>query len=92
MDATESFSEQAEATVQVNYFSTLKLCEYLFPLLRSHARVVNVSSSAGHLSRIPSAELRAKFAAPTLTIPELNELMTSFVRYVTMPSHNGIQV
>ncbi|GFQ87534.1 carbonyl reductase 3 [Trichonephila clavata] len=41
------FSEQAEKTVQVNFFDTLNVCHHLFPLLRPHARVVNVSSSAG---------------------------------------------
>ncbi|KAF2896096.1 hypothetical protein ILUMI_10080 [Ignelater luminosus] len=78
-DATEPFSEQAEVTVKVNYFSTLRVCETLLPLLRSHARVVNVSSSAGHLSRIPSQELRSKFSNPALTVSGLNELMNQFV-------------
>jgi len=78
-DATEPFSEQAEVTVKVNYFNTLHVCDILFPILRPHARVVNLSSSAGHLSRIPSPELRAKFSSPTLTIEKLNELINQFV-------------
>ncbi|VEN48113.1 unnamed protein product [Callosobruchus maculatus] len=80
MDATEPFSVQAEETVKVNYFATLRVCEALFPLLRNNAKVVNVSSSAGHLSRIPSADLRAKFSDPNLTIPKLNELMEQFIK------------
>ncbi|KAG5868659.1 hypothetical protein JTB14_015667 [Gonioctena quinquepunctata] len=78
-DATEPFAVQAEETVKVNYFSLLRVCEALFPLLRDNAKVVNVSSSAGHLSRIPSAELRSKFSSPNLTIPDLNKLMETFV-------------
>jgi len=77
--ATEPFSEQAEVTVKINYFSTLQVCETLFPILRSNARVVNVSSSCGHLSRIPSPELRAKFGSESLTVKELSELMNQFV-------------
>ncbi|RZC42672.1 carbonyl reductase [NADPH] 1 [Asbolus verrucosus] len=79
-DAPEPFSEQAEKTTAVNYFSTLRVCEALFPILRSNARVVNLSSSAGHLSRIPSADLRAKLNDPALTVAQLNKLMEQFVQ------------
>ncbi|XP_066142555.1 carbonyl reductase [NADPH] 1-like [Euwallacea fornicatus] len=74
--------EVAEQDVGVNYFGTLKVCEALFPLLRENARVVNVSSSAGHLGRIPSADLRAKLKDPNLTIENLNLLMKEYVRSV----------
>lgn len=47
MSATEPFSEQAEVTCRVNFFATMNCCNELFPLLRPHARVVNVSSSSG---------------------------------------------
>lgn len=46
-NATEPFWEQAENTNRVNVFGTMNLCDQLFPLLRDHARVVHVSSSAG---------------------------------------------
>lgn len=81
-DATEPFSEQARVTVGVNYFGVLDTCNVLFGLLRKNARVVHLSSSAGHLSRIPSKELRAKFSDPNLTVEKLNELMRQFVKYV----------
>ncbi|KAJ8979440.1 hypothetical protein NQ317_003219 [Molorchus minor] len=80
MDATESFGEQAENTIAVNYFGTLRVCNALFPLLRTNGRVVNVSSSAGHLSRIPSVDLRAKFSDANLTVENLNKLMEKFVK------------
>lgn len=47
MGAIEPFSEQAEVTCRVNFFATMNCCNELFPLLRPHARVVNVSSSSG---------------------------------------------
>lgn len=47
MSAKEPFSEQAEVTCRVNFFGTMNCCNELFPLLKPHARVVNVSSSSG---------------------------------------------
>ncbi|KAJ8934497.1 hypothetical protein NQ314_013314 [Rhamnusium bicolor] len=79
-DASEPFAEQAEQTVAINYFGTLRISEALFPLLRNSARVINLSSSAGHLYRIPSADIRAKFSDAALTIPELSKLMDKFVK------------
>ncbi|KAJ8979439.1 hypothetical protein NQ317_003218 [Molorchus minor] len=80
-NATEPpLAEIAEKTIDVNYFGTLRVCEALFPLLRRNAKVVNVSSSAGHLYRIPSATVRAKFTDPNITISTVNELMKRFVK------------
>ncbi|XP_018563333.1 carbonyl reductase [NADPH] 3 [Anoplophora glabripennis] len=79
-NATEPFGQQAEETIKVNYFATLRVSEALFPLLRNNAKVVNISSSSGHLSRIPSEDLRAKLGDSTLTIPDLNKLMEKFVK------------
>jgi len=78
-DATESFAIQAKETTFVNYFSLVSTCNILFPLLRDNARVVNLSSSAGHLTRIPGEHLRKKFADPSLTEPALSELIKEFV-------------
>ncbi|KFM77920.1 Carbonyl reductase [NADPH] 1, partial [Stegodyphus mimosarum] len=76
---TTPFSEQAENTIKTNFFATLNVCHNLFPLLRPHARVVNVSSSAGKLSRITSKELQQKFLSEDLTEDELCALMKQFV-------------
>ncbi|XP_069191088.1 carbonyl reductase [NADPH] 3 isoform X2 [Procambarus clarkii] len=83
--ATEPFGEQAENTIRVNYFGTLAVCRALYPLLRPHARVSMVSSSAGHLLRIngdePAASaLRQKLSSSTLTEGELSELMNQFIK------------
>lgn len=82
MNATEPFAIQAKETIRVNYFAFKSVCEILFPLLRSHARVVNLSSSAGHPSRIPGKTIREKLTCETLCESELSELMNSFVEYV----------
>ncbi|VEN42703.1 unnamed protein product [Callosobruchus maculatus] len=69
----------ATKTIAINYFGTLAVCDSLFPLLRADAKVVNISSSAGHLYRIPSEKLRERFSDPTLTVQQLNELMNKFL-------------
>lgn len=75
---TLPFSEQAELIVSTNFFSTLNVCNELFPLLRPHARVVNVSSSAGMLKRIPSEDVQKKIASAD-TIEKLCEVMRAFI-------------
>ena len=59
--------------------SVKNTCEHLFPLLRSGARVVNVSSSCGFLHRIPDESLKQKLANDNLTSEELDGLMNDFI-------------
>ncbi|KAG0426600.1 hypothetical protein HPB47_026304, partial [Ixodes persulcatus] len=87
-NSTAPFAEQAEVTVKTNFFSTLSVCKELFPLLRPHARVVNVSSMCGMLKVIPGQELRDKFNNPNITLEELVELMKKFVQ----DSKDGVNV
>lgn len=78
--STAPFAEQAEVTVKTNFFGTLNVCKELFPLLRPHARVVNLSSMCGMLSRIPGKELKQKLNNPDITLDELCSLMNEFVQ------------
>lgn len=80
MDAKEPFAVQAEETIRVNYFSLRRVCTALYPLLRPHARVVHVSSSAGRLSNISGEALKKKIADPNLTEEELDNIMREFVK------------
>ncbi|XP_071455695.1 carbonyl reductase [NADPH] 3-like [Hetaerina americana] len=91
-DAKEPFAEQAEVTVRVNFTSVLNTCRVLFPILRAGARVVNVSSSAGHLFRINgeephSSKLRERFSSPDLTEDKLCALMEEFVQAAKAGDH-----
>ncbi|MFT7809545.1 carbonyl reductase NADPH 1-like [Arapaima gigas] len=45
-NAVEPFGEQAEVTMRTNFWGTLWVSQALLPLLRPHARVVNISSFA----------------------------------------------
>lgn len=64
----------------MNYFSLRRVCTKLYPLLRAHARVVHVSSSAGRLSNITGKELKKKIADPNLTEEGLDNIMREFVK------------
>ena len=79
-----SIGEQATLTLGTNFFDTNKACKILFPILKPHARVVNVSSCAGHLTMITdqgkeATELREKLSSQDLTEEELCKLMQNFV-------------
>lgn len=86
-DSEEPFGAQAAETCRVNYFALRRVCDALFPLLLPGARVVNVSSSAGHLSNIPGCRLKAEFSSPDLTVERLDGLVRRFVDAATAGSH-----
>ncbi|RUS82997.1 hypothetical protein EGW08_009234 [Elysia chlorotica] len=47
LEIVPPFGEVAKNTCQVNFFANLDVCEVLFPILRPHSRVCNMSSGAG---------------------------------------------
>lgn len=48
-----SFLEQATVTMATNFTAaTLNISRAMFPILRPHSRVVNLSSVAGSLGRV----------------------------------------
>lgn len=80
----EDFAEHARITMQTNFFDTHRLCNILFPILRPHARVVNLASMLGHLTQITgqdpvAAQLRARLSSDDLTYEELHKIMQNFV-------------
>lgn len=75
-------AEQARVTCQVNYFGTARMFDLLSPILRSHARVVNVSSmtAKGALKRV-SEEVRMEFKNAA-TREDTNRLVNRFIELV----------
>ncbi len=90
--ATESFGEQAERTLAVNYFGTRRACAVLFPLLRPGARVANMSSLAGWLKKVMPEEgnspVRKRLCAEDLTADELDEMAKQFVAAAKEGTHS----
>ncbi len=83
-DSRELFAESARSVLQTNFFNTYRTCDILFPILRPHARVVNLSSSMGHLMQIegqnePAITLRTRLSSTDLSYKELIHIMNHFL-------------
>ncbi len=80
-DATEPFAVQAEETIKLNYWGTKTVCQHLFPLLRSGARVVNMSSMAGWLKEMMDDDTEVKniLSQDDLKAEQIDQLMRDFV-------------
>lgn len=77
---TTPFDIQAEHTTRVNFIGTLNVCNALFPLLKPHARVVNVSSRVGMLKTCKSEELRKKLTSQTATVNDVVDVIKTFIQ------------
>ncbi|XP_054163233.1 carbonyl reductase [NADPH] 3-like [Oppia nitens] len=86
-DSTAPVTEQAANTLRTNFFSTRSVCEKLLPILRSHARVVNLSSALGMLNKIKGESLRKRFADPNLTDKQLLDLVNEYLEDVNNGRH-----
>lgn len=75
------FDKQADITVQTNFFGTLALTRAMLPLLEksSSPRIINIASSAGRLSILPSEKRRAEFSSKDLQMDQLQGYMQEFV-------------
>lgn len=71
--------EQESETIRINFTDTLNVCNALFPLLRPHARVVNISSRMGFLNVIKDEKLRDKLINEDLSIDEIVNKMNEYV-------------
>ncbi|CAF1150482.1 unnamed protein product [Adineta steineri] len=81
------FGDQAEITAQTNFFGTINVCNALFPLLRDHARVVNVSSRAGMLESVKNNEIRHNLISPNATIETVSDILSDFIKNAKQNSH-----
>ncbi|RVE41893.1 hypothetical protein evm_013467 [Chilo suppressalis] len=75
-------NEAAKRNIETNYESFLKIEEYLYPLLRDGARVVNISSSCGHLSNLKNKQWIETLINPDLTTEEINKFVQHYLESV----------
>lgn len=88
--STAPFAEQAEVSIRTNYQGTSDLCNALFPLLRPHARVVNVSSMVSTFAiKKCSKEVQAKFLNYKITVDDLTNLMHDFIQAAKKGNHES---
>ena len=79
---TEHFC-QVEKTLQINYWGMKNVCNAFLPMLSDKARIVNLSSHLGHLSHIPSLEVRNLMGDPNLTEQQLDNLVLQYQSHCT---------
>lgn len=79
---------QINKTLETNYFGLLRMCHFLFPLLRQNGRVIHVTSQVGHVTQIANGtELRKRFLDEEMREEELTELMQQYVEDVQLGRH-----
>ncbi|KAJ4812015.1 hypothetical protein LUZ62_024581 [Rhynchospora pubera] len=74
--------EKAQECIDINYHGTMEMCKAFIPLLQLSQipRIVNVSSSAGKLQRIPGESIRKELGnINDLTEVRLEELVSKFL-------------
>ncbi|KAL3943544.1 MAG: hypothetical protein SGBAC_002402 [Bacillariaceae sp.] len=83
------FEEQADITIRTNFFGTLALTEAMLPMLEKSesGRIINIASSAGRLSILPSQERRGAFSSETVELKELQGYMKDFVKAAKEGNH-----
>jgi len=91
------FEDQADITIKTNFFGTYKVTEAMLPLLlkskdshnKKSPRIINIASSAGRLSILKSQQLIDFVTSPTISLAQLSNLMTDFVKCVQTQTHAG---
>ena len=85
-----SFVDQAQITIDTNYFGTLHTIQCFLPLLQksnNSPRIINIASAAGRLTILNSQLLVNEFTSSTLSISKLSSLMNQFVTSVQDGTH-----
>ncbi len=79
--------EQATVTLATNFTGTLNMLRAFTPIIKSHGRVVNVTSWVGLFSKLSNKSLQAKFSSESLTEEELVGLTEQFIVDVREGKH-----
>jgi carbonyl reductase 1 len=84
------FAEQADITVKTNFFGTLSLTKAILPLMEKSSespRIINIASSAGRLSILPSQDRRDAFSSDKLKMDDLESYMNDFIEAAKRGTH-----
>lgn len=71
--------EAAVKSISANYTGLLNVCNAFFPLLRSNARVVHVSSRYGLIGMIKNSSIRKQFLSQDLTVDQIKMLLDEYL-------------
>ncbi|KAI5651567.1 short chain dehydrogenase domain-containing protein [Phthorimaea operculella] len=81
--ATEDFLkttyEDSVRVLNTNYRSLLIIEEYLYPLLKDYARVVNISSDCGHISNLNNSYWIERLTKKDIQLEDINAFVDWFL-------------
>lgn len=80
--------EAAKRNVETNFKSLLKIEDYLYPLLRDGARVVNISGATGHISNLRNKKWIETLLSPDLTREQIIKFVDDYLDSVKNGTFN----
>ena len=78
----ESSYRKALKIMKCNFLGTVNVCVGLFPLLKAHSRVVNITSRKGMFSRFSNQKYLQILKKKDCTIGELVKITEDYILYV----------
>ncbi|XP_023943189.1 carbonyl reductase [NADPH] 1-like [Bicyclus anynana] len=76
---TETTYEDSVQVINVNYYSILTLQQFMFPILRDNARVINVSSDCGHISNLKNVYWIDRLTKEDIKLEDVNAFVNWFL-------------
>ncbi|KAJ2949637.1 hypothetical protein O0L34_g15562 [Tuta absoluta] len=71
--------EDSLRVINTNYKSLLIVQEYLFPILKDNARVINISSDAGHISNLSNTYWIDRLTKKDIQVKDINAFVDWFL-------------
>ncbi|KPJ15839.1 Carbonyl reductase [NADPH] 1 [Papilio machaon] len=78
-DFNKTTFEDSVNVLNANYFSILTIQEYIFPVLKDNARVLNISSDAGHISNLENPYWIKRLTSEDLKLEDINDFVNWFL-------------
>ncbi|XP_072938361.1 carbonyl reductase [NADPH] 1-like [Epargyreus clarus] len=85
-NALKTTYEDSKRVIETNYYSILTIQEFIFPLLKDNARVVNVSSDCGHISNLRNQYWIERLTKKDVKVDDINAFVHLFLDSVTKGS------
>ncbi|XP_046961606.1 carbonyl reductase [NADPH] 1-like [Vanessa cardui] len=71
--------EQSKKIIDINYKSILIIQELIYPLVKNNGRILNISSSCGHLSNLKNSYWIGRLSKRDLTGEDINDFTDWFL-------------
>ncbi|XP_050669606.1 carbonyl reductase [NADPH] 3-like [Leptidea sinapis] len=74
--------EDAKSVIDVNYYGLINVQEFIFPILNSNARVINVSSSCGIISNLTDCYWIEQLTKDDMKLDDINDFIKWYLESV----------